>query len=1077
MTSIDSSSATPDTIQAKIRGDISGQVAIGRHIVQVGSNHGILIIEGQEHAPRARQVPISMLPRHFTGLLNREAEIATVTSAFESTLPAEFHGEPGIGKTSLLRSVAYHPTTAAFRDGVIYVPARHQRVSDLLQSLFDAFYESDGIYKPTEGQLRSKLRGKQALVLLDDVEFDRDDLGATMDAAPGCIYLLTSTDRRLWGEGRSVALPGLPAADALALVERELGRNLTNDEQPAIRQLCTTLNGNPLRLLQAAAMAREEGLTLPELTRRIRSASPADALANEIIEPLTEPERRTLAALAAFGTASIHPDHLAAITQIPDSESVLDALAQRNLALAASPRVTAAATITPVTRTWDLDSWRVRSLTYFTSWANEHAKMPERVLEEADGILHILRWATIEGRWSDVLELGRAVEGPLAVGRRWGAWEQVLHWIIQAARALGDQAVLALGLHQLGSRALCLEDTATARATLTEALEIREALGDELGAAITRNNLGLTAAPAVVPEAISGPRAPTAGPTISIAIVLSVAATLIAALVLGMGGWYLLSAVAGPSDLTAAVVPGITEIALEWTDNSDNEDGFIIERRARDETFSELDRVGANATAYSDAGAEPGITYTYRVRAFNAWVPGFGPRESEPSNEASASLGVSSALFDLTIDPAQVTGGESATGTVTFNRPAPDDGLAVALSSTNADVIAVPATMTVEPGQSHAGFDLETNPVAAPTEVIISAALDDVEQTFTVTVMPPTLGSLSCQPQGITGGEATTCTITLNGAAPKEGIVVSVRSSSEVARVDVDAVVVPAGDRSVAFDVQTSPVDEPIPVRIIASVGESETTFDVILSPAPLPDLIVVEMQIKGEPWIDPTGSVKLPIRVTIRNTGSAASDLFKVGIEFAEDGYPYAAAFTVQGEDSVWYPSTDAPLAPGGEVAFEGIVTFRSSRQGQTVSLWAIADSCSGDEHLPEYCRVEELDEGNNQSDAVPLDLPAAADLRPVPDAFGFFCQFEQGQLLVIVTNQGSGPAAPSTTRVDFGDFGSEDVPTPELDAGTSERLLLDTPSGCYDSDCDFTITVDIGNDVFETVEHNNAAAGSCVG
>lgn len=59
--------------------------------------------------------------------------------------------------------------------------------------------------------------------MLDDVELERDDLERLMNTAPGCIFVLASPERRLWGEGRAVALGGLPQNDARALVERELG--------------------------------------------------------------------------------------------------------------------------------------------------------------------------------------------------------------------------------------------------------------------------------------------------------------------------------------------------------------------------------------------------------------------------------------------------------------------------------------------------------------------------------------------------------------------------------------------------------------------------------------------------------------------------------------------------------------------------------------------------------------------------------------------------------------------------------------------------------------------------------------
>ena len=45
--------------------------------------------------------------------------------------------------------------------------------------------------------------------------------------------------------------------------------------------------------------------------------------------------------------------------------------------------------------------------------------LPERILEEADAIVRTLERAGKDGRWPELLGLARAVEGALALGRRW----------------------------------------------------------------------------------------------------------------------------------------------------------------------------------------------------------------------------------------------------------------------------------------------------------------------------------------------------------------------------------------------------------------------------------------------------------------------------------------------------------------------------------------------------------------------------------------------------------------------------------------------------------------------------------
>jgi transcriptional regulator CtsR len=75
---------------------------------------------------------------------------------------------------------------------------------------------------------------------------------------------------------------------------------------------------------------------------------------------------------------------------------------------------------------------------------------------------------------------------------------------------------------------------------------------------------------------------------------------------------------AAPTNLVATAVSS-SQINLTWTDASNNEDGFKIERRNSGTTvYVEIAIVGANVTAYANTGLAASTKYGYRVRSYNS---------------------------------------------------------------------------------------------------------------------------------------------------------------------------------------------------------------------------------------------------------------------------------------------------------------------------------------------------------------------------------------------------------------------------------------------------------------------------
>ncbi len=91
---------------------------------------------------------------------------------------------------------------------------------------------------------------------------------------------------------------------------------------------------------------------------------------------------------------------------------------------------------------------------------------------------------------------------------------------------------------------------------------------------------------------------------------------------------------AAPSDLHVTATTE-SSISLAWTDNSDNEQFFIVERSTDGSSWSSAAYVGSNTTSWTNSGLAPSTTYQYRVRAnvSNLYSPYTSPVSASTSAE------------------------------------------------------------------------------------------------------------------------------------------------------------------------------------------------------------------------------------------------------------------------------------------------------------------------------------------------------------------------------------------------------------------------------------------------------------
>lgn len=92
-----------------------------------------------------------------------------------------------------------------------------------------------------------------------------------------------------------------------------------------------------------------------------------------------------------------------------------------------------------------------------------------------------------------------------------------------------------------------------------------------------------------------------------------------------------------PENLVATAISG-SRIDLDWTDTSNDETWFRIERREGTGNWIDLIDLTGNTTSHSDTGLLVDTVYTYRIRSGNA------AGLSSPGNEASATTSTGSAI-------------------------------------------------------------------------------------------------------------------------------------------------------------------------------------------------------------------------------------------------------------------------------------------------------------------------------------------------------------------------------------------------------------------------------------------------
>lgn len=500
----------------------SGLLVVGNYQVHFEPVHGALL---KPHSAKSRVIPALLPPPEIidadlsAGVAGRAKEIEEATTAIELGEAVEVHGPDGSGKSALLNFLRHEYNTEQFSDGSVYRWARDWSAADIVRWLFGHFFDTETGDVPTDDRQRQALHDKRALVLLDDVEMESDELEWLMKVVPHCILVIAARRPLLAGSRCSIAIGGLPLEVAVRVLERRLDdRKLDADELSAGQQICKVVECLPLRIVQVAALTREDGIPLAEMATKLSSVNDFEQLMLDSLNSLTASHLQILGVLATLGDASITVAQLYSITKLPDAREVLIHLWRRGQAEAGvaqvllryqellaelgtrglveevDDRYRLSCDLVEAIRESVSPEWPLKLILYFRAQAEKHRNAPDELLENCEELLWAVEYVVSVRQWADALALARRLEASLALAGRWDAWGRVLHWAGLAAQKLGEPRAEAWVHHEEGVRAFCLQSFETAKDLLTSALRMRETQGDSAGIHATKHNLDVLSA-------------------------------------------------------------------------------------------------------------------------------------------------------------------------------------------------------------------------------------------------------------------------------------------------------------------------------------------------------------------------------------------------------------------------------------------------------------------------------------------------------------------------------------------------------------------------------------------------------
>jgi peptide/nickel transport system substrate-binding protein len=530
-------SAAHGAVNIEVHGNVGGPITVGDNNFIVNNNSGTVVVQAPK-PPTTRRGVARRAPNPPLLFLDRTDEATQISSALSGPEPraAALYGRDGVGKSSLLRRVANQPP-GAYPDGIVLIQGERETgvaltLDEIAQDIFDTLYESDPQLKVDHNSIETWVANLNVLYLLDRLGLDPDALAKLPDRYRPLI--LTAQEAPRGDVAHTLPVPGLPRAVAIELLVQKT-QWAAGAADPAgaatLDQICRLLEDLPLAIVTLARWALvqhatpAQALVLLQITEAAAETHGVRRALMAVISTLPEPMRVLLGLAGAAHGATVERAHLIEASGFApkSAEDALDKLEALGLLAPHSPELS----LHPAHR--DLVRARLpasadheRTLAgIFLREAQARAQDLKYLRGQLGNLLGALERALIDNDPQRIRAVARLLVPVLVLRGLWDQWQNVFGRVAEAAVRSGERGLQGWALHELGTHALATGARSQAENLLTQALTLRHAIGDEVGAAYTQHNLDfLLGLPPVKPSKPPTPPAPP--PTLVTVVALSV---------------------------------------------------------------------------------------------------------------------------------------------------------------------------------------------------------------------------------------------------------------------------------------------------------------------------------------------------------------------------------------------------------------------------------------------------------------------------------------------------------------------------------------------------------------------------